>query len=258
MSIQRKFEKLGRKLNYLFRGHGRVNYRNQGIINFIDVGSASGSIPDPWYANSKFIKYLLCFDPHNTRHPNNNIIVSKSALWSKRATLPFYIYKGLNQSGSSLFEQNIEFVKENYSSLKSKGPKHLSQTWFERTILERTITIPVETLDQVIDQLDEKIQFDFLKIDAQGAEYEILQGSEQFLRTSCLGLQLELFNIPLYKGIKLESEVTSFLDSMGFHKVKKYKAHGSFDSQNDYVFLRKDCPAGRKEKMNTIKKIYKL
>lgn len=258
MLLQRLGKKATRKFNELMLAYGKVNHKKQGLINFIDVGSASGSIPDPWFENSKYIKNMLCFDPHNSTSPHQNIFVSKEALWKEEGQLPFYIYKGLNQSGSSLFEQNIDYVKENYKTLSEKGPKKLSETWFERSSLEKVVSIKVNTLDHVIDNLDQDLVFDFLKIDAQGAEYQILQGAEKFLNSDCLGLQLELFNIPLYKNIKLDAEVTDYLKNLGFQMVKKHPPHGTFDSQHDFIYLKSKVSKDKEEKLELLKKIYKI
>jgi len=77
-----------------------------------------------------------------------------------------------------------------------------------------------------------------MKIDAQGAEYNILKGASNFLINS-IGLHLELFTLPLYKGIKLMNEVEEYLSDFDFELVKKLPPHGTFDSQNDCVFLKK-------------------
>lgn len=258
MNLNRKIGKIIRHYNHLVNGHGKINYKDQGCINFIDVGSSSGQIPDPWYENSKYIKNLLSFDPHNSDSANKNIIVSKDALWKERETRPFYIYRGLNQSGSSLFEQNLSYVKENFDDLRHLGDSKLAETWFERSEIVKTLEIEVETLDQVLDQLEQKNSFDFLKIDAQGAEFEILQGARKFLDSNCLGLQLELFNIPLYKGIKLEPEVTSWLAELGFKKVKQLPAHGSFHSQNDFIYLKSITNSDNQDKLALLNKIYEI
>ena len=79
-----------------------------------------------------------------------------------------------------------------------------------------------------------------MKIDAQGAEFNILKGAESLLKTSCVGLHLELFNIPLYKGIALINEVESYLGKLNFKLIKKFPFHGTFDSQNDCLFIKKN------------------
>ncbi|MEX0986970.1 MAG: FkbM family methyltransferase [Bacteroidales bacterium] len=187
-----------------------------------------------------------------------NILKSSAALWCEKGPRPFYIYKGFKSSGSSLFQANIEYVNEHYSELMEKGPQMLAKTWYERAELIRETVIECETLDNVLENLSVTYKFDFLKIDAQGAEYEILRGAEKFLREDCQGLQLELFSIPLYKGIKLRSEVEALLSEFDFKLVKTFKAHGTFNSQNDCVFLKDKSHPNMDEKRRVLARIYEL
>jgi FkbM family methyltransferase len=257
VSISRPVRKLAKKIRNRVSGNSVINYRDGGRINLIDVGSL-GSLPEPWLSNACHIKNLLSFEPLENAGSRKNVIISSSALWSEKCKKPFYIYKGFRSSGSSLFEQNFEFVNQNFEELKKRGPKHLAETWRERSQLIRSTEIECVTLDSVIEDSKVPFSFDFIKIDAQGAEYDILLGARDFLRYSCLGLHLELFNMPLYKGIKLLPEVTDFLSQQGFDVVKKMELHGSFDSQNDCVFLRKSIPGEKKEIAELIKSIYGL
>lgn len=120
------------------------------------------------------------------------------------------------------------------------GPaaSHLAKTWFERSRLDHIEEIHCTTLDAVL--ADRPDPYHLLKIDAQGAERQILEGAAQYLSGGdCMALHLELFKLPLYKGIALRPEVEEIVDGMGFSLVKEYPPHGSFDSQNDCVFLRR-------------------
>ena len=246
------------RLLKLVFSYGKINVSGKGILNFIDIGSSNGRLPEPWFKNSKHIKNLLCFDPQANGSNNRNIMVKDVGVWKEETTLPFYIYKGLHSSGSSIFQQNHEYVKTNYETLKTKGNQSLASSWFDRAQLLREEKIKVTTLDKILDNNSSKIPFDFLKVDAQGAEYEILSGAKKFLDSSCIGLHLELFKVPLYKGIKLEPEVTSFLESRGFELIKKFPSHGTFHSQNDCLYLKKEVSKDQQEKINLLKIIYEL
>lgn len=256
-SIIRPFQKAVKKTYNRLSGNGILNHKNRGRINVIDVGSL-GNLPEPWLSNARYIRNLLSFEPLENAGKRKNVIVSSNALWSENCLKNFYIYKGFRSSGSSLFEQNFEFVNMNFEQLKNTGPKHLAETWRERSQLIGTTEIECKTLDSTIEGLNLPFSFDFLKIDAQGAEYEILNGAKSFLSSSCLGLHLELFNIPLYKGIKLFPEVSEFLEGMGFVLVKKMPFHGSFNSQNDCIFFKHSVPGNKKDIIELLKKIYNL
>lgn len=222
-------------------------------FNFIDIGSIGG-LPKPWDKYSDNIDFLLNFEPNDHSIVTHNSMTYNTAVWEEEKILPFYIYKGFNNTGSSLFKQNFSYVDKNWEILKARGPKNLAQTWRERSSLIDTKTLKCKALDNILkEELSDK-KFHFLKIDAQGAEYNILKGAEDFLNTSCVGLHLELFIIPLYQGITLLDDVVSYLETFGFELVKKFPAHGTFNSQHDCLFIHKT----RNPKIgNTIKNIYK-
>ena len=223
-------------------------------VNLIDVGSAGG-LPEPWNAHPEAIGKRLTFEPRERADANPNVISVSAALWDRAGERNFYIYRGFNGTGSSLFLQNYDYVLQNFEQLKTRGPAGLAQTWLERSLLTDMERVKTTTLDEVLRGLEGREPFHFLKIDAQGAEYQILCGAENYLRNECCGLQLELFTLPLYKGIKLLDEVVAFLDGLGFELVKKFPSHGSFDSQHECVFLKRGVGD---EVMSAIRRVYNL
>lgn len=231
----------------------RLNYKNKGKINFIDIGSVGG-LPEPWDSNAYKVKFLLNFEPNEKPQVSDNFMTYNTAVWETEELRTFYIYKGYKGTGSSLFEQNYEFVKENFNELKNRGPKHLANTWFQRSELVKTTQLKCRSLDSIIKENFQSKKFHFIKIDAQGAELNILKGANSTLK-HCAGLHLELFNLPLYKGIALIDEVESFLIEYGFNLIKKFPAHGTFNSQNDCLFLKSE---GDTNILNEIKKVYNL
>ncbi len=226
--------------------------RGETKINLIDVGNVGGLFK-PWDNHQEKIGKRLNFEPRETATGSDNIISKSACLWEKAEERNFYIYRGFNGTGSSLFMQNYDFVLQNYESLKNQGSKSLAETWLERSLPVDVERVQCQTLDNVLDELNTPYPFHFLKIDAQGAEYQILKGAEKYLRKDCYGLQLELFVLPLYKGIRLLDDVVVYLDMLGFELVKKYPAHGSFSSQHDCVFLRRGI---NDEIMRSIRQIY--
>jgi len=223
-------------------------------VNLIDVGSA-GELPQPWAAHQQNIGKRLTFEPRRAATVSDDVISISACLWERAEDRNFYIYRGFSSTGSSLFMQNYDYVLQNFESLRQRGPKELSETWLERSLPVDVERVRCKTLDDVLDQLNTPYPFHFLKIDAQGAEYQILKGGEKYLRNDCYGLQLELFALPLYKEIKLLDEVVCYLDKLGFELVKKYPAQGSFDSQHECVFLRRGIAD---DVMKTIWRIYGL
>lgn len=219
------------------RGYGVINRGGRGVVGLIDVGSV-GDLPDPWHQRSDLVSHVLKFEPRDPREEQPRVVTIDAALWSHPATLPFYVYSGQAGHGSSLFRANADYVRENFDRLRSIGPTRLAETWFERVRLDHTEEIQCTTLDTVLAERPER--YHVLKIDAQGAERQILEGATSYLSGGdCLALHLELFKIPLYEGIALRPEVEEMADGLGFDLVKEYPPHGTFDSQNDCVFVRR-------------------
>lgn len=232
----------------------QLNYRDRGELNFIDIGSIGG-LPAPWNFAANKIKFLLSFDPSESPKRGSSFMTYNSALWEEEETRPFYIYKGFNGTGSSFFKQNFKHVQDNWDMLRKRGPRRLAETWFERSELIDTQELKCRRLDDVLSEEFPNTPFHFLKIDAQGAEYNILKGAVTFLSDSCIGLHLELFIVPLYEGIAMLDEVESFLNSYGFKLIKKFSPHGSFESQHDCLFLKE----GKNSRLDSlIRSVYNI
>jgi FkbM family methyltransferase len=213
-----------------------------------------GGLPAPWDEHPEQIASLLNFDPNVPSERNGCVVTLQTALWDSEGDRPFYIYKGLNHTGSSLLKQNFQYVDENWDELRRRGPSHLADTWHDRSALVRSETVHCRTMDSVLQQDAPDRRFHFLKIDAQGGEAPILRGAERFLETHCVGLQLELMRIPMYEGVVLREEVIAWLADRGFEVVREFPAHGTFDSQNDVVFLHAE--RGKDEVGQAIRAVY--
>jgi len=244
-----KIQSLVSNFNYLIEER-QINKDNRGYIGIIDVGAA-GEWPSYWRNNLSIIRNLLRFEPRGKWSLNKNIVRKDMALWNKICRKKFYIYKGLGGSGSSLFMQNYQYVRDNFEKLNKKGDKNLNKTWFKRSQLRKIVQINCITLDSVLNKID--IEYHLLKVDAQGSEYQILEGSENFLKGECIAVYLETFKVSLYKGIKLFPDINKLLESYGFYLAKRYNAHGSFGSQNDCLYLKEEV---RSKQMTAIKNVY--
>ncbi|MBW8034421.1 MAG: FkbM family methyltransferase [Planctomycetes bacterium] len=154
-----------------------------------------------------------------------------------------------------MFKQDSKYVQDNWDTLRKRGPAHLAETWFKRSELADTRELKCRRLDDILREEFPDTPFHFLKIDAQGAEYNILKGATTLLSNSCIGLHLELFMIPLLEGIAMFDEVESFLKDYGFKLIKKFPPHGSFESQHDCLFLNE----GRDHRLDSlIRSVYNI
>jgi len=68
---------------------------------------------------------------------------------------------------------------------------------------------------------------DFLKIDVQGLEYEVLEGCGDLLH-GCTGIELEAHYYPIYEGERLFGEIIGLLNGFGF-RLRRATPQNSFD-----------------------------
>lgn len=123
-----------------------------------------------------------------------------------------------NKFASSLLELNPEYGSYYETALSYRVYDDVLSESFKT--MEK-IQVETVTLDSIFAVEDAPLQPpDFLSIDAQGAEYEILGGGGNTLRRNVLALALEVEFHPVYKGQKLFGDLCEFLSARGFHFVK--------------------------------------
>ena len=217
------------------------------LINLIDIGALDG--PGlPWTTHANQVGFVLSFEPNEEVVIQETRIKYNTAVWNHDGQAPFYV-SGANGSGSSLLSQNFAWVQEHFDEIKHQGNTKLNETWAERSQITKTTEVTVKRLDTILEELKPQIpdvRFHFLKSDTQSGEGYVLQGAEQFIRTDCLGLELELFRYPLYQDILLNDEVTVMLNDWGFVRAGWTGYKNSFHSQYDALFLKKK-PADAQE-----------
>ena len=77
-------------------------------------------------------------------------------------------------------------------------------------ILKKKIKLKVNSLDNI-----ENFKPDFIKLDTQGSELEILKGSKKNLN-ECIGLEVEVEFQKMYENQNLFNEVFDFLKKKWF------------------------------------------
>ena len=121
--------------------------------------------------------------------------------------------------------------KRNCSSIRKPNPKILKNRKDITTYSE--IEVKTNTLDNVLGHLP---HIDYLKLDTQGSEYEILLGAEKML-PKIKQIKWEVEFVEWYEGQKLDKDIVEFLDSKGFKKVRQ---SGRSKTHCDMFFTRKD------------------
>ena len=103
---------------------------------------------------------------------------------------------------SSLYQPNEEFLAR-FGGLQ------------ELAGLDFSVSIETTTLDQFC-ETESIANIDFLQIDVQGADLDVLKGSANLLSRSVLGVQIEVEFSPLYDEQPLFRDIDKYLDKYGF------------------------------------------
>lgn len=116
--------------------------------------------------------------------------------------------------GSSLFPVNERY--NDFASVDTYG----ELTVEEGHVLSRVVPVEVTTLDAVCQTGADVPSPDFLSIDAEGAELDILEGASRTLRADVLWVKTEAWIHEVYKGARTFPETLAYLHSMGFDLVQ--------------------------------------
>lgn len=192
-------------------------------ITYCDIG-AGLKIPDDIF-NYKNIDFIA-FEPLDpkTRVPKldkiNNYVVNDCAVYNEnKNNAKLYVY---NKSAvSSLLQLNENIFKNSSDKFK----------------LKKTISVKTRTLDSFNYK-----NIDILKIDAQGAGYEIIEGAKKTLKnTTVVVIELEFFQ--LYKNQKLAWDCINLMEELNFTLKKVHSVHKIENLgwvYGDFIFTNND------------------
>jgi FkbM family methyltransferase len=171
-------------------------------LTLLDVG-ASGGIQRRWLVIEEFLR-VIGVEPDPAAHAElvrqnkDNDTYLDVALSKQIETRVLYIAN--KQECSSLYQPNSTLL----------GRFHE----FERFGIKATTSIACSTLDAEFER--RKLgRVDFIKLDVQGSEYDIVQGGQKVLATA-FGVETEAEFQPLYKGQPLFADIDRQLRAQGF------------------------------------------
>ena len=120
-----------------------------------------------------------------------------------------------NSFTSSLYDPNPDY-NSYYVSIGDRD-----ELWSEATKVMEKRHIEVVTIDHIFQSTTAPMPPpDFLSIDTQGSEYEILLGAKETLKSSVVALVIEAEFHPIYKGQKLFGDLAKLLSNQGFDFVR--------------------------------------
>lgn len=123
---------------------------------------------------------------------------------------------------------------------------------FDKEILVRTQTIERFCNDQFVDHID------FIHLDVQGAELDVLKGCGQIL-SNVKAIWVEVENISIYKGQPLKKDIEKFMKISGFFKITDttiWNDYGDILYINSKYFSRSSIFALKARIRSKLKLIY--
>ncbi len=200
--------------------------KNKKLIG-LDVGAHGGFNSDKFFPE-KYNKYFesVLVDPLKDSLSNvKSKHIIKKGLWSSKGVRKIYILNKRPES-SSMFEPNKNSLT--IYDFKEKD--------FHLFDVSKTEMVECDTLSSSLKEL--KINtLDYLKIDTQGAELEILKGLESYRP---LVIKCEVRIIPMYKKEPDWTEVTDLLYKLGYI-VSDWKKIGTHSTrapvEMDMIFI---------------------
>lgn len=211
--------------------------KNEKIIS-LDVGAQGGFNSDNFFAEryNKFFEDILIepIKEEFLKIKEKKFVINKG-LWSKKNKKTLYILD--NRLGSSSMYKPDE-EKFDLHDIKEKDINNYKIT--------RNIEIDCDTISNQLFELDIK-NLDYLKIDTQGAELEILKGLGSY-RPLLLKIEVQFFS--MYKDVPSWHKLINYLSDLNYVLIdlKDIGSHSSrIPAEADMIFIPNfDDEAGRK------------
>ena len=181
-------------------------------LTLIDVG-ASGGISGRWKRAEKYLQ-VVGFEPD---------LRSYEELRSKAGNKQKFINTALHSSDDTI---NLNLTRQpTCSSIFKPNKSFLGQFPYEqRYDIMDVIDLRAQQLSLQLLNNEGIYEADFLKLDAQGAEFIILQSAQDLLNNHIFGVEVEVEFAPIYSNQPLFPDIDNFLRGKGYHlfDLKRY------------------------------------
>ncbi len=177
---------------YLLNEEPIVDILSNNKIVIIDGGARGQLFPPFKYINKKILQ-ILRFDPEtgtDIEGYTDNDMVFRKALWHSRDRIKLNIAESPPASSVYPFNRKLQKYIDPFVDLRKT---------------KEIVEVDTISLDDIIND-HPQLTIDFVKLDIHGAEFDVLQGGREVLKTS-LGLLIESWILPIHKGQKTRAHV---------------------------------------------------
>ena len=193
-------------------------------LGFIDIGSL-GDVHQLIHPIASLV-HAVCFELNESgceelrqKYKNDRIFaqlsIVQAALFSRVSKQKLYITNV--PTNTSILEPNRDFIKR-YQA--------------DKFAVKEVGSVSTRTLDSIIygKNLSGKTMGEFIKLDTQGSEYDILRGAKRVLKERCLGVWCEVEFFEVYRKQKTFSDIDSLLKKYGLFLYGIYPHYRSTKS----------------------------
>ena len=138
--------------------------------------------------------------------------ILNTALSKDSGKIPLYVTS--DPGLTSIYKPNFKLLKE-ISTEKN----------FKKFTIENQILVSADKLDNQLD-IKKIDHADFIKIDTEGSEVDILMGAQEILKNSVFGIESEIAFVQMRENQLTFSDLHKYLSEAGFHL---------FDLKNRYL-----------------------
>lgn len=168
-----------------------------GITLLLDVGANTGKFAESARLTG-FAGRIASFEPNPTDYRELATLASGDSGWTTKCC-------ALGEVDGTV-PLNVTGTNSVFSSILA--PK-------DTPPVSEVVSVPVQRLDGLWDEIVRPDDRVFLKTDTQGYDWHVLKGAGDKL-ANVIGIQIELNVIPLYEGSPHYLQMLAFLESSGF------------------------------------------
>ena len=178
-------------------------------IYIVDVGARSGLEDNLLFVAENSETKILAFEPEPIEYSRllsskpPNLTLLNTALFSRSGNITLYVTK--DPGLTSVYKPKFDFLK----SIET-------ETAYKDYTIDKEIKFVTSTLDYEAKN-NQFSQADFIKLDTEGSEVDILLGAEELLRSSVIGVESEISYVQLREDQLTFSTMLDFLSKIDFH-----------------------------------------